>query len=346
MNIKPLSFLFVVCALFTISCSKSDSDSTASTAEESPQSEQPKEEKKSNEVICTVNGEDITREQLDQQITTLMGSQAAQVPAERLDQVKTMMEPRAKDVLITRTLLQQAIAEEKITISEEKFNEAFNKLKSSVPAHLPFEEALKKMNLTEEDLKKQLTEDLEVRELFKNNVEEIKEPTSQEIKTFYETNKAQFNQPEEVEARHILIPFQSSDTPEKKAEQKTKAEGIRKQLIKAKGKNFADLAKEHSSCNSSQNGGSLGRFGKGRMVPPFEQAAFTQKEKQIGKVVETRFGYHIIQVQKKYKAGTIPFDKVKGKIQNRLATQKQQKAYQAYIDKLKAKAKIIETPVS
>lgn len=103
---------------------------------------------------------------------------------------------------------------------------------------------------------------------------------------------------EEVHARHILIMHKESQRkpPEitrTKAEAKKEIEAIVKRL--EKGEDFAEVAKEKSDCPSKRQGGDLGTFGKGRMAPPFEEAAFALKENEVSGVVETDFGYHVIQ---------------------------------------------------
>jgi parvulin-like peptidyl-prolyl isomerase len=97
-----------------------------------------------------------------------------------------------------------------------------------------------------------------------------------------------------VRARHILVKAAENDGDAARAESKRVAEQIRKQIVDGAG--FADMAAKHSDCPSKQKGGDLGSFGRGQMVKPFEDAAFSQKENAIGPVVETSFGYHIIQV--------------------------------------------------
>jgi peptidyl-prolyl cis-trans isomerase C len=86
----------------------------------------------------------------------------------------------------------------------------------------------------------------------------------------------------EVKARHILV------------KKKSQAEEILEEL--KKGANFAELAKKHSECPSRKKGGSLGWFGRGKMVKPFENAAFSLKKGELSDIVKTQFGYHIIKV--------------------------------------------------
>lgn len=104
---------------------------------------------------------------------------------------------------------------------------------------------------------------------------------------------------EEVHARHILVMHdESMRKPQDIARTKTDAKKRMEEIalkLKEPNADFAALAKEFSDCPSKNKGGDLGTFGKGRMAPPFENAAFALKENEISDIVETAFGYHIIQ---------------------------------------------------
>lgn len=117
-----------------------------------------------------------------------------------------------------------------------------------------------------------------------------------EIKQFYEANKDKFQAGEERQASHILIGFGAKVTAEKKQEAKVKAEGILAELKKDP-KKFEALAKQHSTDEGSAvNGGTLGSFGRGAMVKPFEDAVFGMKVDELSGLVESEFGYHIIKL--------------------------------------------------
>jgi len=143
-----------------------------------------------------------------------------------------------------------------------------------------------------------------------------------------------------VHARHILVSKNPGDDDKTKTGKKAKAEMLRKQLLQ--GVDFADLAAKNSDCPSKSSGGDLGTFSRGQMVKPFEDAAFNQKVKVIGPVVETDFGYHIIQVMEHNDAKIIGFDnKIKGEIASFLQQQKRQDIFAEILKKLRAKATII-----
>ena len=149
------------------------------------------------------------------------------------------------------------------------------------------------------------------------------EVTSGECKAFYEENKERFQKGETVKAKHILV------DDEAKANELLAA-------MEA-GLDFEEAAKVNSTCPSSAQGGDLGEFGKGQMVPAFEEAAFAA---EIGKVVgpvQTDFGYHLILVYAHSEASVATFDEVRDQIKAQLSQQKSQEAFQAKTAELKAK---------
>ncbi len=150
------------------------------------------------------------------------------------------------------------------------------------------------------------------------------EVTSGECKAFYEDNKEMFKKAETVKAKHILV------DEEEKANELMAA-------INAGEMDFAEAAKAESNCPSAAQGGDLGEFGKGQMVPAFEEAAFAA---EVGKAigpVKTDFGYHIILVDEHSEGGIMYFDEVRDQIKAQLSQQKSAEAFQAKSNELKAK---------
>ncbi len=143
----------------------------------------------------------------------------------------------------------------------------------------------------------------------------------------YKAKPERFKADEQVRARHILVAGAE-------AESKAKAEKILADL-KAGG-DFAKLAKEHSADKSNaDSGGELGFFTRGKMVPEFETAAFAlAKVGELSGVVETKFGFHIIQLQEKKPAGVRPFDEVKADLVKEVAASVKQDARVAYAQKM------------
>lgn len=136
--------------------------------------------------------------------------------------------------------------------------------------------------------------------------------TEKEIESFYEYNIAAYSHPKEVKARHILFKVDPKASKETDEEVRKKAEGILARV--RKGEDFAKLAAQYSDCPSKSKGGDLGYFAKGQMVPAFEEAAFNLKKGEIGELVKTPFGYHIIQVEDIKEPYTQTLDEVRDEI--------------------------------
>lgn len=143
-----------------------------------------------------------------------------------------------------------------------------------------------------------------------------------EIRAQYDNNLKTYSRGEEREAAHILIAVKPDAKPEDKAAAKKKADDVLAQ-VKANPGKFAELAKQYSQDpGSAAQGGSLGSFGKGTMVKPFEDAVFAMKVNDITGPVESDFGYHVIRLNAISPAQVRPFDQVKGQIEVDLKRQK------------------------
>ncbi|WP_028453606.1 peptidylprolyl isomerase [Chitinilyticum aquatile] len=154
---------------------------------------------------------------------------------------------------------------------------------------------------------------------------------------FYDHNPESFKRGEQVEASHILF------TPEEGLAGslvRAKAEGVLEEL-KLNPHRFGELAREHSACPSGRQGGDLGAFGRGQMVPEFEQAAFSLGDNELyDGLVETQFGLHIIRSGKKSTGEAVSFDEAKERIGQFLNSMASQRAVHEYISGLFAKADI------
>ena len=161
--------------------------------------------------------------------------------------------------------------------------------------------------------------------------------TDADAKDFYDKNPDKFKQPESVRASHILLMTQDKDDATKKAARAK----IDELLKRAKaGEDFAALAKANSQDGSASQGGDLGFFARGRMVPEFDQVAFALKPGEISDVVTTQFGYHIIKLTEKKEAAPIPLEQVKPQVLEFLTNQKKQQRVDGFIEDAKKRAKI------
>ncbi|PYR91415.1 MAG: hypothetical protein DMF84_17410 [Acidobacteria bacterium] len=151
--------------------------------------------------------------------------------------------------------------------------------------------------------------------------------TGQQIERSYNENIQQYSTPEQVRASHILLKTESKDD----AAVKKQAEEI---LVKAKGgADFAELAKKYSQDDSNASkGGDLDYFGRGRMVPEFDDAAFALQPGQISDLVKTKFGYHIIKLVDKKPASQRTLAEVRAQIEDQLKWDQAQSQAQKLAD--------------
>ncbi|HMP89212.1 MAG TPA: peptidylprolyl isomerase [Kiritimatiellia bacterium] len=289
-------------------------------------------------VLVVVNGTEITLGEFNKEMEGMMRRMQGRVRPEQMAQMQMQMRDQLLDNLITRQVLLDTVKAQGITISSEEFDEAVEQMTDTLPPGMTMNDMLAQAGMSEEEFRKTLTMELQVRKLLESTTGGAPEITDEELQAFYTENEAQFSRDESVSASHILISTDATDSEDDKAAKLEKINDLRRQLLE--GADFAELAAEHSTCPSRAQGGSLGQFERGRMVPQFETAAFSQEIGEIGEVVETQFGYHIVKVTAKNNAGAVPLEEVKEQLSQYLGNQKQQKALQTYIEGLKENANI------
>lgn len=154
---------------------------------------------------------------------------------------------------------------------------------------------------------------------------------------YYSKNTARYTSGELVEARHIL--FQVTPNVSLELLRET-GEAVLEEL-KARPERFAELAGEYSNCSSGKVGGSLGQLGRGQTVPEFEKLVFRLAPGEMaGRLLETRFGLHIVQVLRKVEGKVLPFEAVKSEIAAYLDRQSSKRALHQYLHILVGQAKI------
>jgi peptidyl-prolyl cis-trans isomerase C len=245
----------------------------------------------------------------------------------------------ALEYLVSQELIAQEGKKLKMEPVDEEVDKELNGVKQRFPSQEAFEELLKAEGFTEEKLRGFIKRAMTVRKVLEANVKPLAKPvTVKDIEAFYEENKDRFVEPEKVKASHILIQISPDATEQEKADAKST---LQTALEEAKGgSDFAELAKKHSQCPSASQGGDLGYFTRGRMVPEFEEAAFKLEPGQISDIVETQFGYHIILVQDKTPKRQLDIEEVGKKIKEVLSDKEMDTALKAWLKPIREEAKV------
>lgn len=148
--------------------------------------------------------------------------------------------------------------------------------------------------------------------------------TDEDALNYYNSNKEKFTEQPRISAKHILV------------ESKELCDKIKSE-IDSNEITFEEAAAKYSTCPSKEQGGSLGTFGRGMMVPEFEVAAFALDLNVVSESVKTQFGYHLIKVEDKIESRELPFEEVKDKIVSNLMQELQQRKYLDIVTELEKK---------
>lgn len=296
-----------------------------------------KEKQASPKKLCSVNGTVIDSDELDFELKRVQQNlirQGREVPAEMVDSLKKEILKNLEN----RELFYQESKKKGIKIEENLFQEHLKKLKQNFPDESKFQELLKEMNITEDKLRTQFFKDMAVNLYIQQEIVSKTQIPDDELLKFYNDNKDEFKQPEQVQASHILIKVDEKASKEDKEKALKEMKDIEAKI--KKGEDFAELAKKFSACPSGKSGGDLGFFQAGQMVKPFEEAAFKLEKGKVSDIVETRFGYHIIKTTDKKTAGFVDFKEVKDKIAQYLLQTKVKEKMEALSEEFRKTAKI------
>ena len=299
-------------------------------------------------VVVTVNGtaikESTVQAKIDEAMKIQMGRMAARggnIPPEALMGLRDRMRNDVVDGIVLEQLIDEKIKAAKIVPTDADADAKIKEIMTMNNMTIDqVKEQLAKNNVTLDDFKEQLKQNVAIERVIDAEMKaagESPEVTDEDAKKFYDENAAQFSSPEQVRASHILIKADMKDEAAM-AEAKKKIEGI---LEKARaGEDFAALAKEHTEDPGSKETGGEYTFGRGKMVKPFEDTAFSLEVGKISDPVETTFGYHIIKLSEKIPAETKEFDEVKELLIKDLANRKKSQFWGTMRTKIKEDAKI------
>jgi len=291
--------------------------------------------------VALVNGVAITEEAVEQKMAEIRQQYARQ--GEPVDEQKlAVLRPKVVDNLIEEELLFQESRRQKIAVTPAAMDAALADIRKGFEDEEKFSAALDAMNLTREAFTRKLERLLAIRELIQTQVDARIQVPEEEIRTFYSENPQHFKTAEKIRARHILIQLKPDADEATRKKAMKKMDEVKQKL--AQGGDFAELAQQYSEGPSNTKGGDLGFFGRGRMVKPFEDAAFALEAGGTSDVVETQFGLHIIRLEEKQPAGNVPYEKVHDPILAHLKKQKRGRAIMTYLQNLKNEAGIEKFP--
>jgi foldase protein PrsA len=255
--------------------------------------------------VATVNGQPISRETFNARLeSSPMG--------------RTVLQQ-----LVQETLIEQYAKNNNITVTDADIDARENQIKANFPSG-SWDEMLKARGLSEADVRSALREQVILDKALSKDVT----ITPAQVKDYFNKNRSSFDKPEEVTARHILVPTLAL------------ANQIEAQ-VRANPQNFAALAKKYSTDPGTKDkGGELGAFRRGQMVPAFDKYAFSAPIGQISPPIKSPFGYHIIQVESRTPGQKATLQSATPQIMDTLRQQQEAPLIQPFLQGLQQKATI------
>ena len=282
---------------------------------------------------AVVNGQEISAEavnfELDRLVRFYMGHGMTMA---EIRQNLPKLEAKALDQAIGAKLLLDQAARLDIPVTEKDIDAEVARVIQQVGGEENYKKALAAQGIAEADFRKELEKGARVNMLVNQACAHVADPTEDEVTAFYEAHKAEYVEPPQVLCQHILVKGSNDAALDKIKE-------IRERIVNDKA-DFAEEAKKHSDCPSGAQGGSLGWFGRGMMVPEFDKAAFEMKKGEVSGVVTTEFGYHIIYKADERGGGQQTIVDVHDQIKDLLRHEARGKAMDAYVAELREKATI------
>jgi peptidyl-prolyl cis-trans isomerase C len=290
-----------------------------------------------DKTVATVDGEVILMSEYEKRAKPIL-EEYEKLPTgpDKEIRIKELKEKILDQMIDEKVLIHEA-KRMKINVTRKEVQDGIEEIKKRFTKEEEYNQELARQGLTEEKFKEQVKEQLMVIKLIDQEVKaKVVPPTDSEIEDFYKQHESEMVEPEQVRVRHILIKV--GENTDKKEALKRITE-ILKEAKKGK-TSFAELAKKYSEDPSAAKGGDIGFFVRGQMVRKFEEVAFALNVGEISDVVETEYGYHIIQSIEKKTAEKKSLDEIRDYLRNFISQKKMEERYEKWLRVLRDKASI------
>ena len=271
-------------------------------------------------VLISINGRTVTVAQFKAEFAKTLSSEQNLTPEEKAELERSFLVQ-----IIDQELALGEAARQKITVTAAEVDAALAEYRQDYPDGA-FDEMLKERAITLEQWRKELEQSLLIEKLARQVVYPDVAVSDEEVAAYYEDNKGDFDRPEQVRARQIVVASQE--------------EGERILALLRGGEAFETVARQHSLSPDSDHGGDLGFFSRGEMPAEFDQVVFTLSIGQISDLVQTEYGFHIFLVEERREAVRLTLSEVKDEIRDELRAEKEALAYQQWLVDMRGRSKI------
>lgn len=291
-----------------------------------------------SDTAAQVNDSVITRQRVQHGVEALMQAKHLNYGGMTNPGQYKEMERQVLEELIAQELLWQEANRQGFSATSVELEQALGQLRQGYSSEEAFLGDLRQGGFTAESYRDDLGRQIAVRHFIDEMLMSRVALSSEEVRDAYVANQAQLIQPEQVNARHILIALPPTADDAAIAAARETIERVR---VEAKaGTDFAELAKRHSQDSTAVKGGELGFASRGSFVKPFEDAAFALKAGDISDIVRTRYGFHVIKLEARREARPLTEAEAAPHLRRYLASKKLQEVLQEEVKSLRAKGHV------
>jgi peptidyl-prolyl cis-trans isomerase SurA len=298
-----------------------------------------------DKVAAVVNRDVIALSEVQQRAAPELARLAGEKDPRKRNEQRTQLMKQALDALIADKLIDAEVRELGLGVTATEVEEAMADVQKQNGISDPqqFEQLLAREGYTLKSYRDFLTKQISRGRLMQMRVASKVKVTEEDLKAAYAQYSKLEGEEAEVHARHILVTVDAKATPEQVEEARKKAEAIAEEARRP-GMNFEALARARSEGPSREDGGDLGFFRRGVMVPAFEKAAFSLKVGEVSEPIRTNFGWHVLKVEERRVVGVTPYEEMRAKLELQLRQQKTEKFVDQYVQELRKKA-VIEVKI-
>lgn len=289
-------------------------------------------------VVARVNGKAISGRELEQRIQVALAPIGNPKWENLREDYRQELIAQALGSLVATELLYQKAVASGIKATEAEVQAEFTKIAKTFPSDAAFNSNLANRGTDRAGLNRDLERSLAVDKYVQEYVTKKITVTPADASQYYSQHTDEFKHDDIVRTSHILIQVPDGATPEQDRLARQRTEALLARL--KKGEDFAKLAKENSTDGSASQGGDIGYAAKGQLTPEYEQVAYSIAVGTLSDVVRTPYGYHIIKVVDRKKAGVSPLAEVQDELVNALKQQKTNDELEKTVGELRGQAKI------
>lgn len=290
-----------------------------------------------SEPLTTVNGIAITRNDLNMEAAFLAAEMNWRNYPLDSNQLADLHDQLVQN-LIERELLYQEATAKDIRISPRWVDREWGEIQTHLGGKTEMKAFMAHSGFTRGQMKERIRKGLIVHRLLKRKVFRSIRVSEAEMQAFYNRHPEFFKRDEQIRARHLLIAVPDWDDEAGREQALSRILALEKQI--REGMPLGALALENSDCPSNSRGGDLGYFTRNQMIQAFSDAAFALQPGEVSQVVETRFGYHLIELIDRQPPSQMAYKNVRDNIELALRRNKEKAAADAYLSRLKRKARI------